>query len=180
MTLLQLIKRLSYREGDFTLSSGQKSEFYVDLKAATLHPQCVAKLAQAMFELLKKEGVQVDAVGGMTLGADPLATALSLHAYMQGVLWPAYIVRKEPKGHGTSQFIEGTENLLPQSKVVILEDVVTTGASSLKAIERVRQAGYQPVAVVSIVDRGAGGKEAFKAAGVPYFHITTLEDLQKA
>ena len=178
--LLRWIRKLSYKEGDFTLSSGKKSHFYVDLKNTTLHPEGAYLVAQGFYDLVQKHDLHPDAVGGMTLGADPLATALSLVAREKRQTWPAFIVRKEPKGHGTGRYVEGIENLKAGSKVLVLEDVVTTGGSSVKAIERLREAGLQPIAVFSVVDRQAGGKEAFAALGVPYFFLVTLEEVQNA
>src|SRR6478609_8399805 len=125
--LPKLIRQRSYREGDFTLASGKKSTFYVDLKATTLHPDgayLVGKLAVAE---AKRAGLEVQGVGGLTLGADPIATAVSLAAREAGLEWPAFIVRKEPKDHGTARYIEGVENLRPGAKLLVVEDVVTTG-----------------------------------------------------
>ncbi|MGZ3698784.1 MAG: orotate phosphoribosyltransferase, partial [Bdellovibrionota bacterium] len=144
--LAKLVKKLSYREGDFTLASGQKSKFYVDLKATTLHPYGAWLIGKLAVECADREGLLVEGVGGLTLGADPLATAVSLAAREQGLHWPAFIVRKEPKDHGTARYIEGVENLRPGASLLVLEDVVTTGMSSMKAIERLREAGYNPVA----------------------------------
>lgn len=178
--LTRLIRKLSYREGDFTLASGRKSKFYVDLKATTLHPEGAYLIGECAYELLMREKLPVEAVGGLTLGADPLATALSLAGRAHGVTWPAFIVRKEPKDHGTARYIEGVENLKPGASVVVLEDVVTTGGSSIKAIERLREAGYKPVAVLTVVDREQGGADAFRAAGVKYLSLATLAQVQAA
>jgi len=176
--LTQLIKKLSYREGNFTLASGKKSTFYVDLKTTTLHPDGAYAIAQAALELLKSENLKIDAVGGLTLGADPLATAISLAAREQGLVWPAYIVRKEPKGHGTSRYIEGTENLKPGASVLVLEDVVTTGGSSIQAVERLREAGFNPVAILTVVDREEGGAEAIGKLGLRFLALTTLRAIR--
>ncbi len=176
--LASLIRKLSYREGDFTLASGKKSSFYVDLKATTLHPEGAFQIAEASFTLLKEKGIFVEAVGGLTLGADPLATALSLRARRDGLFWPAFIVRKESKGHGTGRSIEGVENLRKGARVLVLEDVVTTGGSGLKAVEKLREAGFVPVAVLAVVDRKQGGVEAFAKVGLPCLSLTTLEDIQ--
>ncbi|MBY0470696.1 orotate phosphoribosyltransferase [bacterium] len=176
--LKKLVRKLSYREGDFTLASGQKSKFYIDLKCTTLHPEGAQLLGRLMVERVKAEGLLVDGVGGMTLGADPMATAVSLAALEKGLVWPAYIVRKEPKDHGTAKYVEGTENLPAGAKLLVLEDVVTTGGSSVKAIERLREAGYKPVAVFTVVDRQSGGREVFEKMGVKFLSLFTLQEIQ--
>lgn len=178
--LLQIIREKSYREGDFTLASGQKSKFYIDLKATTLHPEGALVIGQLAFEEMQKSGTQIDAVGGLTLGADPIATSVSLSAFASGVIWPAFIVRKEPKNHGTSRYIEGVENLKLGAKILVLEDVVTTGGSSVKAIERLREAGFQPVAVLTVVDREQGGKSAFEQLGLRFYSLLTISEIQSA
>lgn len=179
-SLIKLIRKLSYREGDFTLASGQRSKFYVDLKATTLHPDGAFLIGELAVEVLAHEKLNVEGVGGLTLGADPLATAISLAARERGLIWPAFIVRKEPKDHGTARYIEGTENLRPGAEVVVLEDVVTTGGSSLKAIERLREAGYHPIAAITVVDREQGGAEKIRAAGVKFFSLVRIRDIQGA
>ena len=178
--LASWVKKLSYREGDFTLASGKKSTFYVDLKATTLHPMGARLLGQLAVEAVHKGGFKVDGVGGLTLGADPIATAVSLAALDADLIWPAFIVRKEPKDHGTARYIEGTENLKPGASLLIVEDVVTTGGSSVKAIERVREAGYSVCAVLTIVDREQGGAEAFAKLQVPLIRLLTLADVRGA
>ena len=182
-TLTRLIRKLSYREGDFTLSSGKKSNFYIDLKATTLHPDGAYWIGKAAVELLEnlvpQKNWEIQGVGGLTLGADPMATALSLAAREKGWKWPAFIVRKESKLHGTYKYIEGTENLPPKAKVLVLEDVITTGKSSLVAIERLREAGYEPLATLAVVDREEGGKEALQKMGVELISLTTLQEIRK-
>jgi orotate phosphoribosyltransferase len=179
-SLFRLIKKLSYREGDFTLASGKKSNFYIDLKATTLHPDGAHLIGEVAFQVIQQHGLQVDAVGGLTLGADPLATAISLAARAHGVIWPAFIVRKEAKEHGTGRYIEGIENLKPGARVLVLEDVVTTGGSSLKAIERLREAGFNPVAVLTVVDREQGGAEFLAKQGLKYLVLATISQVREA
>lgn len=176
--LIRLIRSLSYREGNFTLASGKKSTFYVDLKNTTLHPEGAHLIGKLSVSALRDAGILVDAVGGLTLGADPLATAVSLAARAEYYTWPAFIVRKEAKGHGTGRYIEGVENLKPGARVVVLEDVVTTGGSSLKAIQRLRDAGFNPVAVLTVVDREQGGREIFEAEGLKYIALATIAEIQ--
>lgn len=176
--LIALVRKLSYREGDFTLASGKKSTFYVDLKATTLHPEGAYLIGRLAVDRVIKAGMKIEGVGGLTLGADPIATAVSLAARERALLWPAYIVRKEPKDHGTARYIEGVENLRPGASVLVVEDVVTTGGSSLKAIERLREAGYKPEAVLTVVDREQGGREAFEKVGVKLVSLMTLKEVQ--
>ncbi len=176
--LVRIIREKSYREGDFTLASGKKSTFYIDLKATTLHPEGAHVLGKLAVETVREAGLEVDGVGGMTLGADPIATAVSLAGRDAGAMWPAYIVRKEPKDHGTARYIEGTENLPAGARLLVVEDVVTTGGSSIKAIERLREAGYKPVAVLTIVDREQGGREAFEKIGVRLLSLLTISEIR--
>ncbi len=179
-SLSVLIKKLSYREGDFTLASGKKSKFYIDLKATTLHPEGAYQIGLAAIAKLKQSDMKIEGVGGLTLGADPLATAVSLAARAEGLHWPAYIVRKEPKDHGTARYVEGTENLKPGASLLVLEDVVTSGGSSIKAVERLREAGYKPVAVLTVVDREEGGRAAIEALGIKLIALTTFKEIQGA
>jgi orotate phosphoribosyltransferase len=179
-SLVSLIRERSYREGDFTLASGKKSRFYIDLKTTTLHPEGAWLIGRLAVEAVERAGLLIDGVGGLTLGADPLATAVSLAARERGLLWPAFIVRKEAKGHGTGRYIEGVENLRPGARLLVLEDVVTTGGSSLAAIARLREAGYDPRAVLTVVDREQGGAGAFAAAGVEFLRLATIADIQRS
>jgi orotate phosphoribosyltransferase len=175
--LVQKIRNWSYREGDFTLASGQKSKFYIDLKATTLHPEGATLVGELAARVLRKTGWKIGGVGGLTLGADPIATAVSVAAFRQGEFWPAFIVRKESKGHGTEKYVEGTENLKSGDSLVILEDVVTTGGSSVQAIQRVRAEGYQVAGVLTIVDREQGGRAAFHALGVELISLATISEI---
>ena len=177
--LIEIIREKSYREGDFTLVSGKKSKFYIDMKATTLHPEGAKLLGELAVELLQSTGMGIDAVGGLTLGADPIATSVSLAAFNQGIHWPAFIVRKESKGHGTGKYIEGTENLKQGARCVVLEDVVTTGQSSIAAVERLRCEGYHPVAIFTVVDREQGGEEGASRMGLKLFSLFKLSEIQK-
>ncbi|MCM0606127.1 MAG: orotate phosphoribosyltransferase [Xanthomonadaceae bacterium] len=178
--LASLIKRLSYKEGDFTLASGKKSNFYVDLKNTTLHPEGADLLGTLIVRDILEKRIHVDGVGGMTMGADPIATAVSLAAFSRGLVWPAFIVRKDPKDHGTGQYVEGTANLSKGSRLLVVEDVVTTGGSSLKAIERLKAEGYTIAALMTIVDREQGGRDAFESQGVQFLNLLTLNDVKSA
>jgi orotate phosphoribosyltransferase len=163
--LKAIIRDLSYEEREVTLASGRRSNFYFDGKQTTLHSRGGLLVGQAFWEEVKQFGVTIDGVGGLTLGADPIATATSIAAQLEGVNVHAFIIRKEPKGHGTGQWLEGRKNLPPGSKVVIVEDVTTTGGSSMKAVERAREEGLEVVGIVTLVDREEGAREAIEGAG---------------
>lgn len=179
-TLMTQILEKSYREGDFTLASGQKSKFYIDLKPTILHPVGAQAFGEVAVEWMRSSGLTFDGVGGLTLGADPLVMAVSLAALRAGHVLPATMIRKEPKKHGTSRYIEGVENFRRGGKFLVLEDVVTTGGSARKAVEILRNEGYQPVCVLSVVDREAGGEAAFRELGLPLHSIFKISDIQAA
>ncbi|MEM8612261.1 MAG: orotate phosphoribosyltransferase [Cyanobacteria bacterium P01_H01_bin.105] len=172
--LLDLICTDAYKEGNFTLSSGQPSTYYINGKLVTLHPQGGQMVGRVMLDYLN-EGVV--GVGGLTLGADPIVTAVSVVAAYEGRSITPLIVRKEAKGHGTQAYIEGP--VLPKnSNVVILEDVVTTGQSAMKAIVRLREAGYMVNQVISLVDRQQGGAEYYKKESIAFKAVYTIGEIQ--
>jgi orotate phosphoribosyltransferase len=174
--LKQIILELSYEKRRVTLASGRESDFYFDGKQTTLHAVGGLLVGKLFHEAIKDvEGVQ--AVGGITLGADPIATATSIAAYLSGKPLHAFIIRKEPKGHGTGQWLEGRKNLPPGTKVVIVEDVVTTGGSSMKAVNRAKEEGLEVLGIVSLVDREEGGRENIEAEGYWLKTIFTKSDL---
>ncbi len=184
--LVELIRTLSYREGTFILSSGKTSTFYVDLKNVTLHPSGVKWIAELGWQKLKSLGYMPEkfgGVGGPTLGADPLATAFSLEATEAAGRvndLPAFIIRKEPKKHGTSQWIEGRD-LLPAGKPLLLvEDVVTTGASSIKSIEKIRAEGFEVKVAFAVLDRLEGAREALEKIDIELITLTTIDEIAKA
>ena len=157
--LLTLLRERAFAEREVTLSSGLKSNFYIDCKQVSLDAEGAALIGELFHEIVNAVAPDAVAVGGLTLGADPLATATSLVSFQQKRPRQAFIVRKEPKGHGTGQWIESTK-LPAGAPLVILEDVVTTGAATLKAIERVRAAGFQVLHAIALVDRLEGGRDA--------------------
>jgi len=175
--LLKIIKNKSYREGDFTLASGRKSKFYLDLKETTLNQAGIALAGALMADLIQRQNLNPFAVGGLTMGADPLATAVCLAASMQGYELQSFIVRKQPKEHGTLAWIEGAKTFPSGAKLVVLEDVVTTGGSSIKAVERLREAGFKVSEVITVVDRQEGGEEQLAAAGLKLFSLCSLKEL---
>ncbi len=177
--LAQLLLEKSYIEGDFTLTSGQKSDYYFDCKHTALHPEGSFLLAHLFLGMIQKmEGVQ--GVGGMTLGADPLVSAVSLLSYIEKTPLPAFIVRKQPKGHGTNQYLEGLKNFSAGARVCMLEDVVTTGGTLIKACERVRDAGFVVAGVLCVLDREQGGRQNCMEAGYSLQSIFTRQQLLQA
>lgn len=178
--LLDLLLAHSYEEREVTLASGQKSGFYIDCKQAALTGEghfLVGRLFLAALEdFERRAGVHHAACGGMSLGADPLASALSLTAFLGGRELSAIYVRKEAKGHGTGAYLEGVKPVAPGARVALVEDVVTTGGSSRKAVERLRAHGYVVDHVLAIVDRGQGGQDALRALGLSLTALFTVAD----
>jgi orotate phosphoribosyltransferase len=157
--LLELLRVKAFQEREVVLSSGRTSNFYIDCKQVSLDPEGATLIGELFHAAINELAPGSVAVGGLTLGADPLATATSVISFQQGRPRAAFLVRKEPKAHGTTQWCETTR--LPEgAEVVILEDVVTTGASTLRAIERARLAGLRVVHALGLVDRLEGGREA--------------------
>ena len=163
--LKPILVKMSYEEREVTLASGRKSNFYFDGKQTTLHAEGGLLVGKAFWEEVKQFAGPVHGVGGLTLGADPIATATSIAATLDGASVHAFIIRKEPKGHGTGQWLEGRKNLPPGSRVVIVEDVTTTGGSSLKAVERAEEEGLVVLGIVTLVDREEGARDAIEGAG---------------
>lgn len=172
--LLDLLCQLAYKEGDFVLSSGQRSSYYINGKQVTLHPQGALAIGRLLLSLLP---LDTEAVAGLTLGADPIVSAVSVVSAMENRPIPALIIRKEAKGHGTMAYIEGP-SLPPGAKVVVLEDVVTTGQSALKAVERLKDAGYRIEEVMALVDRQQGGAELYESTGLKFQTLFTIQELQ--
>lgn len=173
--LIDLFCQLAYQEGDFLLSSGQKSSYYINSKPVTLHPQGAVAVGELLLNMLPED---VQAVGGLTLGADPIVTAVSVVSAYEERPISALIVRKEAKGHGTQAYIEGPT--LPQgAKVVVLEDVVTTGQSAMKAVERLRAVGYEVNQIVALVDRLQGGAEFYQSMGLKFEALFSIEEIQQ-
>jgi orotate phosphoribosyltransferase len=156
--LRRLIEERCLIEGDFTLSTGARSRFYFDCKAITLNAEGLALVSQAFLEEIAKFPVQPNAIGGMTLGADFLTAGVIVLSHLKGgTLRDGSIVRKEPKKHGTKNKIEN--QLAPGSRIVVVDDVITTGSSTLAACEEFVRAGYEIVGVLAVVDREGGGRE---------------------
>ena len=175
--LKSLLLKQSYEKRDVTLASGRKSDFYFDGKQTSLHPEGAFLLGELFFNMIRGLQVSVAAIGGPTLGADPLVTAVGLTSYLKGHPMPAFIIRKEPKGHGTGAWLEGIKNLNAGDKVIILEDVVTSGASSLKACDKATEFGLHVHGVLAVVDREEGGAETIRGAGYYFGSLFTKTEL---
>jgi orotate phosphoribosyltransferase len=172
--LLDLLRERSFEQREVTLSSGLKSSFYIDCKQVSFDAEGAALIGELFHMMIEVIAPTAVAVGGLTLGADPLATATSVLGFQAGRPRATFIVRKEPKGHGTNQWVESTK-LAAGAPVVILEDVVTTGASTLRAIERSRLAGFTVLHAIGLVDRQEGGYEAVTAEA-PLTTLFTKKD----
>jgi orotate phosphoribosyltransferase len=171
---LLLLRSFQYREEPpFVLASGKTSPYYVNCKAVTLSAEGLTLIGALGYEALKHTGVV--ATGGLTLGADPIACAIAQHSFGRSQPLSAFVVRKEAKGHGMQRFLEG--ELAPESAVAVLDDVITTGGSTLTAVERIRSAGHKVEHAVILVDREEGGREALEAAGLTVHALVTRTEL---
>jgi orotate phosphoribosyltransferase len=173
--LRNLILELAVKRGNFVLASGQQSSYYINCRLVTLHPRGAWVVGNLVYEMLVGSGVK--AVGGPTLGADPIVTAVALTSSVRGSHVSAFIVRKQAKGHGEMQLIEGPVPTDPGTKVAIVEDVVTTGGSVLRAIDVVRERDLDVIRVIALVDRLQGAASAFAEKGVRFTPVFTIDDL---
>ena len=176
--LAELVNELSVVRGKVTLASGLESDFYVDMRRATLHHEAAPLIGHVMLDMLEEAGLgtdEIDAVGGLTMGADPVAAAMLHAAASRGLDLDAFVVRKAAKDHGMRRRIEGPD--VAGRRVVVLEDTSTTGGSPIQAVEALRAAGAQVLAVAVIVDRNTGARERIEAADLPYLYALGLEDL---
>ena len=179
--LIALLAARSARQGDFVLASGRRSTLYVDCRVTSMSPDGQLLIGREGLRMLRASGWEIDAIGGLTLGADPVsyaiahASALAQEAGDGRPMLRAFTVRKEAKAHGTGRLIEGP--FTSGDRVVVIEDVVTTGASALKAAESVRAAGGQVLGVLALVDREEGGREALAAAGLETLAVVGAAEL---
>jgi orotate phosphoribosyltransferase len=188
LRLLTLVRERAFRRGRFRLSSGRESDFYLDCKQVTLSAEGLSLVGRLLLAAIRGFGGAPVAAGGLTLGADPLAAAVALasedavaRAEPGARRIDAFIVRKEPKTHGTEQWIEGTSSLVAGAEVVVLEDVITTGASTIRAIERCREAGLRVIGAVALVDREEDGGRAavMEAGGCPVVALFTKGEIAR-
>lgn len=172
--LKTLLQTVALKRGHFILASGAESDYYLDVRLVSMHPEGALRIAEAFLEILSRD--EVAAVGGPVLGAAPLVGALAAESFRAGRPLTTFLVRKEAKGHGTGKQIEGN---FPAdgAPVALVEDVVTAGGSVLKAIEAVRAAGSPVTHVLAVVDRGAGGRQALEAAGVRFTALFEVAEL---
>lgn len=173
--LAQILLEKSYREGDFLLASGKRSSYYFDCRPTALSAEG-SWLIGILFNNMLKD-LAVAGVGGMTMGADPLVSAVTVTSWKLGRPLAGLLVRKEAKGHGTNQYVEGLANFAPAANIAMLEDVVTTGGSLLTACARVRDCGMNIVATCAILDRQEGGREAIAQAGYNLLSLYTRQEL---
>lgn len=172
--LMALVREKSLKFGDFTLVSGKKATYYLDGKQVTLDSFGAKLIGEGILDLMLQKGKLPDLVGGMSIGADPIVAAVLTMAAVRGHVLKGCMVRKEAKGHGTKQFVEGP--FQTGEHVVVVEDVVTTGGSSLLAIERLEGAGLVVDGIIAIIDRLEGGREAFAARGYALQSLLTIRD----
>src|SRR5215831_11360524 len=173
--LRSILRARSLRVGDFTLSAGKKSSYYLDCRMTTLHPRGALLIGRLILARIREHNIEADAIGGLTMGADPIVSAVAVVSGLEGTPLPAFIVRKETKGHGTQRFIEGWDGK-PGARVVVVDDVCTTAGSILTAAERSEAAGYQVVAAFCVVDREEGGTELITKK-YPFYSLFTAKDL---
>lgn len=176
--LIELIGHLSVIHGEVTLASGKQASYYVDLRRATLHHEAAPLIGHLLLDLLEESGygvAEVQAVGGLSMGADPVASAIQHAAASRGLELDAFLVRKEAKGHGLRRQVEGPD--VGGRSVVIVEDTSTTGASALQAARAATEAGAHVAAIACVVDRNTGAREAIAEAGYPYLWLIDREDL---
>lgn len=178
--LIALLADRSAKRGDFVLASGRRSTLYVDCRLTTMHPEGQLLIGRVALAALRESGWPVDAVGGLTLGADPISYAIAHASALaaergEGEMVRSFTVRKEAKQHGTGKLIEGA--FLPGDRVVVVEDVITTGGSALKAVQAIRAGGGDVLGVLALVDRQEGGREALEAAGLAVISLVTAAQL---
>lgn len=173
--LIGLVEAKALKRGTFRLASGREASFYLDAKQVVLDAHGAMLVGRAILERLRSLGPLPAAVGGMSIGADPITSAVITMAGVEGLPLKGFMVRKEPKDHGTKKYVEGPVE--PGQRVVIVEDVTTTGGSSLLAIDRVHEFGLVVERVVTVIDRLAGARETLAARGIPLESLVTIRDL---
>ena len=174
-SLIDLVGSQALQRGTFRLASGREAHFYLDAKQVVLEAHGSMLVGRAILERLATLGAMPDAVGGLSMGADPVTSAVVTMAGVEGIPLKGFLIRKEAKGHGTQRFVEGP--VQPGNRVVIVEDVITTGGSSLLAIDRSQEFGLIVERVITVIDRLAGAQQALAARGIPLESLVTIRDL---
>lgn len=177
-TLLALLAERSAKRGEFTLASGKQSTFYIDARLTTMSPEGLSIIGPLALSVLRQTGWSIDAIGGLTLGADPISYAISYASAHSDHPLRAFTVRKEAKTHGTGRVLEGP--FRQGDRVAVIEDVLTTGGSVLRAIDAVRSADGAVAGVLALVDREEGGRQAIESAGVPIVALVTASQIISA
>lgn len=175
LRLLDLLATRSAQRGSFTLASGKQSDLYIDCRTTTMHPDGLATIGPLGLQTILARGWNADAVGGLTLGADPVSYAIAYASQLAGMPLRAFTIRKEAKAHGTGKLVEGAFE--SGDRVVIIEDVITSGGSALRAAESVRTAGGYVVGVLAVVDREEGGRAALESAGLEVVSLVTAREI---
>lgn len=175
--LLNLVATVAYERRQVVLRSGRVSDYYMDCRRVTLHPEGSSLCGRVFWETFKRSGIDVAAVGGPTMGADPLVTAFQMTAHRSGVDMPAFLVRKQAKDHGTASRVEGRFGVPAGADVLLLEDVLTTGISLSEARDGVIADGFNPVACMVLVDRDEGGRENIEASGMKLISIFSAAEV---
>ena len=173
--LLELLAERSVKRGDFVLASGARSSYYVDCRTTTTHAEGQFLVGELAWELLSSSGLKPASVGGLTMGADPVSYAIAYTSWLAGEPVDAFSVRKQPKDHGTGKRIEGS--FTPGTAVVVIEDVITSGQSALQACEAVEAEGGEVLAVLALLDRESGGREAIEARGYRALTVFRISEL---
>ena len=175
--LIELLAKYSAKRGDFVLASGKRSTFYIDARLTTMSPEGLATIGPIALDTLRNTGWNVSAVGGLTLGADPISYAISYASAATDGPIRAFTVRKEAKDHGTGKLLEGP--FRQGDRVAIIEDVITTGGSALRAVEAVRNAGGVVTGILALIDREEGGREKIEGSGLPVVSLTKAAEIMK-
>jgi orotate phosphoribosyltransferase len=176
--LSEIIRRRSLRRGDFVLASGRRANYYLDCRMTTLDPRGATLIARLILEKIRELKINAEAIGGLTMGADPIAAATAVVSEIEGHPLPAFIVRKETKGHGMQRAIEGWDGK-PGARVIVVDDVCTSGESILIACRKAEEAGYTIAATFCVVDREEGGTEAVSKR-YPFYPLLTARQLLEA
>ena len=175
--LLELLAERSVKRGDFVLASGARSSYYVDCRTTTTHAEGQFLVGELAWALLSDSGLKPASVGGLTMGADPVSYAIAYTSWLAGEPVHAFSVRKQPKDHGTGKRIEGS--FVPGTAVVVIEDVITSGKSALEACDAVEAEGGEVLAVLAVLDRESGGREAIEARGYRALSLFRISELLK-